>query len=252
MRSRLWKGMLQFWTSDRSLPIFLLLLIFVVFILPVAASPGPLGRLTSDVVLSLLLVAGAMAAAEPRWVRRIVPPIAALALLVRWASAATSSADLAMWRELSMLVTLMLFAIVVATQVFRRGRVTPQRIQGAVAVYLLLGLAWASAYELLYLASGSIRRIGQRCLHVADLDLFQLRHAHDHGLRRYHACASHRPFARRPGGTERPGLSDNHAGPPGWAAARIARRRLTEQPRKGEPDYPAQYPGSASHTCYCQ
>lgn len=144
--------MLQFWTSDRGLPIFLLLLIFVVFILPVAASPGPLGRLTSDVVLSLLLVAGAMAAAEPRWIRRIVPPIAALALLVRWASAAISSADLAMWRELSMLVTLMLFAIVVATQVFRRGRITPQRIQGAVAVYLLLGLAWASAYELLYLS----------------------------------------------------------------------------------------------------
>ncbi|MFH0341876.1 MAG: potassium channel family protein [Chromatiales bacterium] len=152
MRSRLWKGMLQFWTSDRGLPIFLLLLIFVVFILPVAASPGPLGRLASDVVLSLLLVAGAMAAAEPRWVRRIVPPIAALALLVRWASAAISSADLAMWRELSTLVTLMLFAIVVAAQVFRRGRITPQRIQGAVAVYLLLGLAWASAYELLYLS----------------------------------------------------------------------------------------------------
>lgn len=119
MRSRLWERMLQFWTSDRGLPIFLLLLIFVVFILPVVASPGPLGRLASDVVLSLLLVAGAMTAAEPRWVRRIVPPIAALALLVRWASAAISSADLAMWRELSMFVTLV-FAIVVATQVFRR------------------------------------------------------------------------------------------------------------------------------------
>jgi len=35
-------------------------------------------------------------------------------------------------------------------EVFRRGAVNQHRILGAVAVYLLIGLAWASAYELLH------------------------------------------------------------------------------------------------------
>ena len=34
---------------------------------------------------------------------------------------------------------------------YRPGPVTRQRIQGSVAIYLLLGLTWASAYELLHI-----------------------------------------------------------------------------------------------------
>ena len=40
-----------------------------------------------------------------------------------------------------------LLAAVVLAQVFRKGPITPQRLQGAVAVYLLVGLAWAFIYE---------------------------------------------------------------------------------------------------------
>jgi len=80
-----------------------------------------------------------------------VPPMAAVALVMRWAGTASATfADVAAWRELSTLITLMLFAAVVASQIYRRGAVTPHRIQGAVAAYLLLGLAWANAYQLLY------------------------------------------------------------------------------------------------------
>jgi voltage-gated potassium channel Kch len=46
----------------------------------------------------------------------------------------------------------------VLTQVFRQGPVTFHRIQGAIAAYLLLGLAWANAYELIELARpGALR-----------------------------------------------------------------------------------------------
>src|SRR5262249_54268134 len=42
-----------------------------------------------------------------------------------------------------------ILAMVVLAQVFRAGVITSQRIQGAVAVYLLFGLAWAFSYQLI-------------------------------------------------------------------------------------------------------
>ena len=42
-------------------------------------------------------------------------------------------------------------AVVVLTQVFREGTITFNRIQGAIAAYLLLGLFWAFVYELVSL-----------------------------------------------------------------------------------------------------
>jgi len=141
--------LLRFWAADRGLSLFLALLIAVVFVLPVFSRLGPLGSLAGDIVLSALLVAGALTLPERRWMRWAVPPFAVIALLIRWVSVAMDSAYLVAWRELSTLVTLILFAAVVAGQVYRSGPVTYHRILGAVAVYLLLGLIWANAYGLL-------------------------------------------------------------------------------------------------------
>ena len=142
--------MQRFWAADRGLSLFLALLVAVVFVLPVFGRLGPLGSLAGDIAFSALLVAGALALPERRWLRWAVPPFAAIALLIRWAGVATASDDLTAWRELSTLVTLMLFTVVVAGQVYRSGPVSHHRILGAVAVYLLLGLMWASAYALVH------------------------------------------------------------------------------------------------------
>jgi hypothetical protein len=45
--------------------------------------------------------------------------------------------------------TLSILAALVLVQVFRDGPITSHRIQGAIVVYLLLGLIWMSAYKLL-------------------------------------------------------------------------------------------------------
>ena len=142
--------MLRFWAADHGLSLFLALLVAVVFVLPVFGRPGPLDSLAGDIAFSALLVAGALTLSERRWLRWAVPPFAAIALLIRWAGVATGSADLVAWRELSTLVTLMLFTAVVIGQVYRSGPVTYHRILGAVAVYLLLGLTWANAYAFLH------------------------------------------------------------------------------------------------------
>jgi hypothetical protein len=150
MKHRVGAGLTRFWAADRGLSLFLALLVAVVFVLPVFGRLGPLGSLAGDIAFSALLVAGALSLPERRWLRWAVPPFAAIALLIRWAGVATASDDLTAWRELSTLVTLMLFTVVVAGQVYRSGPVSHHRILGAVAVYLLLGLMWASAYALVH------------------------------------------------------------------------------------------------------
>jgi hypothetical protein len=142
--------MRRFWIWDRGLSLFFALLIVFVFILPALGLVGPLGSLWRDIVFSALLAASALSLPDRRWMQWIVPPIAALALLMRWMLAAITTSDLAAWHDIATLITLALFAWVVAAQVYRSGPVTYHRIQGAVAVYLLLGLTWASAYQLLY------------------------------------------------------------------------------------------------------
>jgi hypothetical protein len=145
------KPLRRFWESDPSLSVFLGLLVFVLFVLPPLVEPEA-GRagLALDVGFSALLLAG-VAAVSTHWALRAALFVLVVgALAVRWgpfSTAATAAAGLAS-------VAAMTF--VVLAQTFRAGPVNVHRIQGAVAAYLLLGLAWALAYELVaLLAAGA-------------------------------------------------------------------------------------------------
>lgn len=151
MKTRIWEPLLRFWAADRSLSVLFGLLVVVAVAPPVLATPGRLGGLGREIAFSLLLVAGVMVGLERRALRLVAAVMAVLALVLRWGSTATSSAYVAAGRELASLAALALFAVVVAGRVYRPGAVTLHRILGAVAVYLLLGLTWASAYELVHI-----------------------------------------------------------------------------------------------------
>jgi hypothetical protein len=81
----------------------------------------------------------------------IVSVIAVAALLVRWASRLFPAARLAAWREVFTLAAVITLCCVVLALVLRPGPITTWRIEGAIAVYLLLGFAWSHAYELVAL-----------------------------------------------------------------------------------------------------
>jgi hypothetical protein len=151
MRPHIWERMLRFWEADRGLSIILPLLVIIVFVLPVLQTPDSTGRLAADLAFSALLVAGTFTAAASRRVRFAVAAFTTVSLLVRWAAAGSPSHALAIGREATTLAMLLLFAIIVAARSYRPGPVTHHRIQGAVAVLLLLGLVWANAYALLHL-----------------------------------------------------------------------------------------------------
>jgi hypothetical protein len=140
----------RLWTDDRGLSIFLVTLVAII-VVPALGPVGPPGRLLGDALISMMLVSGAAAVADRPRAVLIVSVITVAALLVRWASWLFPTADLAVWREISTLATLVVLCCVVLALVLRRGPITPRRIQGAIAVYLLLGFIWAQAYELVAL-----------------------------------------------------------------------------------------------------
>ena len=139
-----------FWTDGRGLSIFVAALVALI-ILPALVQVGLAGRFVGDALISLVLVSGAAAVADRLRTTLIVSVIAVTALLVRWASYLFPEAGLAVWREISTLATLLALSWVTLALVLRPGPVTTRRIEGAIAVYLLMGFTWAQAYELVSL-----------------------------------------------------------------------------------------------------
>jgi hypothetical protein len=140
----------RFWTDDRGLSIFLAALVAII----VGPALGPLGlpgRLLGEALISVMLVSGAAVVADRPRAVVIVSVITVAALAVRWADWFFPTAGLAVWREISTLVTLVVLCCVVLALVVRRGPITTRRIEGAIAGYLLLGLTWAQLYELVVL-----------------------------------------------------------------------------------------------------
>jgi hypothetical protein len=142
---RIWQLWGRFWATDKSLSVLLLMLIIFALVLP-ALNIGVSHR--RDVIFTLLLLSGIAAVwSESRWVFRVVATIALGALLSRWLVPFISAGAFAGWDAALDMIALTSLALVVLTRVLRAGTITAQRIQGAVAVYLLFGLIWANAYE---------------------------------------------------------------------------------------------------------
>lgn len=146
-RSR-WVPLARFWKSEESLTLLLGLLLLVSLILPALLperdSPGPL----AISIFSAMLVAGAFTVwRHERWLVRSVAILCLLAVPGPWLAFQWPSAGLETWNAATEAIVLVLLAIVVLLTVLRAGTITRRQIQGAIAAYLLLGLAWAAAYS---------------------------------------------------------------------------------------------------------
>jgi hypothetical protein len=145
---RLWEALARFWQRDESLSVLLGLLVFFEFVLPPLLPAERSGGVVKHVVFSLLLVAGATTVLrQGRWAVRTAAGLTLAALPIRWASWAAPGDTVAAWSAATAAVALALLALVVVQMVLRPGTITSRRIEGAVAGYLLLALAWSGAYE---------------------------------------------------------------------------------------------------------
>jgi Ion channel len=140
---------LKYWDQDRSLTALLFLLALNLLVLSPASRMGKFVTPLTNASLVLLLLAGIRTMA-PRGVFRIAAiGFVALAILAQMAVYLYEFPRLSVTNLTLTGVCLALILYVVALRVYGEGPVTAQRIQGAVALYLLIAAFFAVLYELL-------------------------------------------------------------------------------------------------------
>jgi hypothetical protein len=114
-----------------------------------------------DVVFALLLVFGVAAMADHRRATVAMAATTVAALMVRLVALTRPSRTITIW---DLLLTLLAFAALTTFamfKVFRAGPVTTDRILGSVLAYLLVGVLWCLAYQLVDLIVGGAFRTAE-------------------------------------------------------------------------------------------
>lgn len=142
----------RFWWSDRSLTILLVLLASVIFVIYPLGRLGLVGQVLMGLCFSLMLVSGVLAVAKSRLATILVGALVVANLVAQGISFRRGVVEFSAWEVAAPMLFCAVLALVVLAQVFREGPITMHRIQGAVAVYLLIGLAWSFAYRLIDIA----------------------------------------------------------------------------------------------------
>jgi hypothetical protein len=139
------------WSTDRSLGLLVLSLALLIFVGEPLQQVGVAGRLLITLFFSFLLISGVGAVAKSGRTTAVVGGLVLTSLAVRWLRLWLGGGSLVVSDALFSSLFCTVLAAVVLAQVLREGPITFYRIEGAVAFYLLLGLAWAFAYELVEL-----------------------------------------------------------------------------------------------------
>jgi hypothetical protein len=137
------------WIRSAGMTVLLVMLAVTIFVLPLFISSfGDTGRTLIEVFFVLVLLSGAWAIAEDRSVALVVAALAVAAAALAWLPMPFPGAASALVHQVAAIVAVILLAIMVAVRVFSPGRITTDRIMGAVALYLLIGVIWGNAYEI--------------------------------------------------------------------------------------------------------
>ena len=148
LKERAKTAITETWRSQANLSLFLALVVFVSFVLPLLGFAGDELNLYSDVAFSFLLVSGVAIAWGSTNLFMLAASVGGVALAIRWLAWFMPTATLELWSESWTLLAIVVVNLVLLSQIFRAGRVRTVRVQGAVAVYLLFGVGWAHAYHI--------------------------------------------------------------------------------------------------------
>ena len=148
------------WLLASSMTLLLAMLVSTVFVIPVVFPAGGTGRAFRDISFTLILLSGAAAIYKRHPASNVGVVLCLIAIALRWSEWIVPASEQPLAREGTALVALALVTTIVATRVFAGGVVTADRIMGAVALYLLLGIAWAVAYEIIALHVPGVFSVG--------------------------------------------------------------------------------------------
>jgi len=139
----------RFWSEERSLTAFLILLIAEIFVLAPMQFTGLGFRFVNGMAFTLLLLTGLLTMTKRREFQALATMIVVLTIATRVARRFFGVPGLEILDGALILLCTIGFLIIVLWQVYREGPVTTHRIQGAVAGYLLLSMIFAIAYHLI-------------------------------------------------------------------------------------------------------
>jgi hypothetical protein len=137
------------WSTDLGLSVLLAALVVGLFVVRPLEELGLASGVLIEVFFAGVLVAGVWTVWTHRAQAIMFASAVGIAEAVRWVNWVAPPAGLAPWAALSSSLAVGLLMLLVLKWVFLPGPITPHRIQGAVAVYLLIGVMWAQAYEFL-------------------------------------------------------------------------------------------------------
>lgn len=143
------RAFVRYWSADPGLSALLLALVVTIFVLRPLIGPSVAGQALIEVWFAFVLLAGVWTVWRYRRQAILLTVVIVIVELVRWLHRQMPAAGLAPWEALSGAVAFGILVFLVLNRVFRAGPITVQRIEGAVAVYLLFGLMWAEVYQFL-------------------------------------------------------------------------------------------------------
>lgn len=151
-------NMSEFWSGDLGLTLVTISLTIFVFVINPMREAGLPGRIVFDLVMVCLMVFGALTVEQRRLTTVLIIVFVLLTGVVLAASRYHPTPFLRLLGSTCTTIALLIYVRIVLLVMFRGGPVTWSRIQGGISAYLLIGLVWASAYEMLeQLQPGSFR-----------------------------------------------------------------------------------------------
>jgi hypothetical protein len=162
-------NMSEFWSGDLGLTLVTLCLTIVLFVVTPMREAGLPGRLVFDLVMVALMIFGALSVEQSRVATGLMIAFVLVDGVVLALGRLHPTSFLLLLGSVLSTMTLLLYVRIVLLVMFRSGPVTWSRMQGGISAYLLIGMAWASAYQVLeQLQPGAFRFV------TAPEDLDQL------------------------------------------------------------------------------
>lgn len=129
--------------------LILLCLLLALFVVSPLIATFRYGVVILNLIGAAVLLAGVYSVGQHSRLFAASFVIAVAAVLMNFAIVSFSAAWLIFLSNFSLLVLLTLFSSAILREVLRAGKITADKIYGAICVYLLIGYAWAFAYALL-------------------------------------------------------------------------------------------------------
>ncbi len=140
----------EYWTHDRSITALLFYLILSLFLWMTFSGNGWIEFIVRDIVFNLIVLSGIFAVLT-RWKQQaFFISLGIMALIIRIFSQAFPIFWLHVFTSISSIAFFSILVYLVSHHVFKEGAVNFYRVQAAIVIYILLGIIWATLYDLIY------------------------------------------------------------------------------------------------------